>query len=231
MKNIILFLLLCQAVSCSQPKKAAEICILEEVPAEPFPIKESELEQIVPPGYTIVENDHGQELQYSDLNGDGRLDVALLMQMRGDEDYDYAEEVLLLIAHGLPGGYLEIAAISEHLGGESISYTNNKHLNLNGQVITYWHESMRHEAYLHFLYDAQKEDYLLSRIDYQESGSIDEGPRKVEIDFLTGTKTIQESAWNDQTEETEPLPIRKSPLEVAPILLSEMNLDGIYELL
>ena len=196
---------------------------------EAFKLKENALAEMLPPGYTIVSNDTGEELQYHDLNGDGKLDVALLLEMRGDTSYDFSEEVLLLIAHGAPGGYLEIAAVSEHLGGESISYTGVKHLAIDKGVISYFHQSMRHDAALKFRYDAKQQKYTLIGMEYREYGGINDGPRQISINYLTGVKQIQDSKWNEVTEEVEPLPQQSISIANMQTPLTEMNWERIYQ--
>ena len=81
---------------------------------------------LIPSGYNIVNTKEGQEVIRGDLNKDGQEDLALLIEMRGDSTYDFSEEVLLVIYTADRHQQLQMAAATNNLGGESVSYDNTK---------------------------------------------------------------------------------------------------------
>lgn len=171
----------------------------------------------------------GEELIYGDLNQSGRTDAVALIELRGDTTYEFAEEVLLVIFTADRHGELQIAAASKNLGGESVSYSETKKLSLKKGVIKYHHQSMRHQVDLKFRYENKHGDFKLIGKDYEDYGGIEEGPRKVSINYLTGLKLVDESKWDEESEELVPLPQKREKVSKVLQSLSDINWDKMYD--
>ena len=256
MKNILIFLSVIFLLSCNEGAKMAEPKIhyeieqplKEEIPTPPkeeisTPPKEKlqskkqpeapkkpgfNINEIIPEGYNIVNTKEGKELIYGDLDQDGKEDVVMLIEFRGDTTLDQSEKVLLAIFTEDRHGQLQFASASENLGGEAVMYNDKKSLSVKNRVITYFHQSMRSHLVLKFRYDISAGDFLLIGKDFQNYGSIEEGPTSTSINYLTGVKLTDESKWDDEKEEAVPLPQKKETFKKEIQSLSTINWETMY---
>jgi len=225
MKITITFFLLHCIVACGQESSATD-ALTKPIVNEQVT---SNIEETIPPGYEIANTGQGQELIYRDLNGDGKTDAVVLLVMEGDPSYDQVEEVLLAIFTADRHGQFQMSATSKNMGGESLLYSQTKSLSVNKNVINYFHQSMRHDMNLKFRYDKNVSDFMLIGKDYNEYGGMEDGPRHISINYLTGVKLINESTWDDQLEEAVEQPQRKETFNKDLQTLGEINWEKIYD--
>lgn len=225
MKIINTLTLIIFSLGCQQAPAPSETTKVIEVKEQATP----KVEDVIPPGYEIVKTDQGQELIYRDLNGDGKTDAVVLIVMQGDPGYDQAEEVLLMIYTMDRHSQFQLASHSNNLGGESLMYTKTKSLSVKKNVISYFHQSMRHDMTLKFRYDENVSDFMLIGKDYNEYGGMEDGPRHISINYSTGIKLINESKWDDQSEEVMEQPQRKESFHKELQALSEIDWETIYD--
>ena len=229
--SLILILISCNPSNSDQQQKESGPAVSSQVvlvskTAQQKPIA---LKDIIPPGYTIVQTKEGPDQIKGDLNGDGQEDLAVLIEMQGDENYDHSEEVLLMIYSADRHGQLQLASATKNLGGASVAYDDTKKLSLRKNVLCYHHQSMRHHIDVKYRYDQSVGNFVLIGKDFADYGSIESGPRHISINYLTGVKLINESIWNDETEETEALPERKEKVSKQIREMDLMDWDSLYD--
>jgi len=189
----------------------------------------SDLSDIIPAGYSIVQTKEGSDQLKSDLNGDGQDDVAVLIEKKGDSSYDQSEEVLLVIFTADRHRQLQLATASSNLGGASVAYDDGKKLSLRKNVISYHHQSMRHHIDLKFRYEKSAGDFMLIGKDYADYGGMASGPTHISINYLIGKKLINESIWDDSSEEVMAQPEKQETVSKELIALSLINWDRLYD--
>ena len=69
----------------------------------------------------------------------------------------------------------------------------------------------------------------LSEKDYADYGGMEDGPRKVSINYLTGVKLIDESIWDESTEEIIMKPRQKESVSRKFKSISTINWDSLYD--
>ena len=149
--------------------------------------------------------------------------------MQGDTSYDTSEEILLVIFTTDRHGQLQVAASSSNLGGEASMYKDGKILSVKKGVISYHHQSMWHHLSLKFRYEINAGEFMLIGKDYADYGSMKDGPTKVSINYLSGVKLTDKSAWDNKTEEIISLPQERKTFKAPLKPLSSINWETLYD--
>ena len=244
MKYLSILLVMLTNLACQQEaptvKQADEVVPAIQLPMQNQVLKKdtikqamipstSQVAQLIPEGFNLVKNDEGEELVLADFNQDNLIDVALLVEIRGDTTYDWAEEVCLLIALQQKDGTLEKVMVSGNLGGESVSYTDQKHLWAKKGVLSYLHQSMRHHLELKFRYEPISGHFMLIGKEYQDYGSMSSPPYAESTNYLTGKQIIRAQEWNEDTEELEALPEEIRNIEKMEIPAHMIDFESMYD--
>ena len=190
-----------------------------------------EIEAIIPFEFTIVQNEEGLEIVKADFNKDSLIDVAVLIEYRGDTTFEFSEEVFLIIGLRTKEGTLEKRATTGNLGGESISYEGQKHLWEKNGVLSYLHQSMRHHVALKYRHDYVSDHFLLIGAEYETYGSQSDPPQQISFNFLTGKKIIRDQTWDEQSEELVELPEQMEVIDTLLMPLHMLDWDNVYWML
>jgi len=193
-----------------------------------IPTDYDQIAELIPPGWTIVKNQEGDEIVEADFNQDGLMDVALLIEIRGDTTYDFSEDVMLIIALQDKNGQLEKVAVSGNLGGESISYTKQEYLWVKNGVLSYWHQSMRHHVEVKYRYDSSQHNFMLIGKEFQDYGSVSSPARRVSVNYLIGQRIIREQEVDMEQEGLVELPVKREDFETILLPLSMLDWENLY---
>lgn len=209
-----------------EPKKAtveATPKIETQTPSQPPSLT-------LPEGYELVQTEEGAEIVYGDLDGDTKTDAAaLIVKSTENESYDFGDEVHVAIFPANSNHVYVSALQSQNLGGESIRYKSEKKLSLKKNVISYWHQSMRHHIEIKIRFQGKPyNDYMIIGKEYHNYGGMTDGAVRKSINYLSGIFLLDMNEIDMEKEEQVALPTQKGKVSTKLLPLTMLDEESVY---
>jgi hypothetical protein len=196
----------------------------------PVALREA-FQQVVPRGFEMVITGGAPIHATGDLNGDGRADVALLLQNMDAEMPSSA----IAVAHGVTDSAYQLGPMSGDFGPEPLHNPDPDMLAIEDEVLMISYQSMRWGVDLYFRSENEfkgrkgtGELWLIQSVSSNLGDARGDGTGVCTTDYLKGSRVSRIKRWDAQKGELIAQPEKKETVPTRLKLFSSFNEDSVY---